>query len=147
MFDIEDVTINAPEWDDSDLNIRAFWRQEHDIGFADCMLMTDNSVKLVDIKVSSAYPIPRTRLERLLRRPGNEIDFRGRGIGSQLLKLVISESKKVGADKIWGSVVESDLQQNGDLLGWYQRHGFQVLEPDGRDRNVTQAVKMVVLSL
>ena len=41
MFDVEDVTVTAPEWDDGDLNIRALWKLEHDIGFADCMLMPD----------------------------------------------------------------------------------------------------------
>ena len=113
--------------DDDNLEVRAFWKQEHEIALADCMLLPGNAVKLVDIKFDPVCQLSATGIAKIFSKPIRAADLRGLGIGSRLLELVISESKMVGADEIWGSVVESDLQQNRNLLGWYQQHGFQVL--------------------
>ena len=52
------------------------------------------------------------------------ISFRGRGLGSQLLRMVIEQARVRGAKELTGKMV-GDL---GKLTRWYQRHGFVVVE-------------------
>lgn len=66
--------------DDDDLEVRAFWKQKHEIALADCMLLPDNTVKLVDIKFD---PITKVSA-KLFSKPVQATDLRSQGIGSRL---------------------------------------------------------------
>jgi GNAT superfamily N-acetyltransferase len=51
---------------------------------------------------------------------------RGRGLGTVLLKRVISFAKENNqVQKIVGKITSNDIQANPNLVIWYERHGFQ----------------------
>ena len=58
--------------------------------------------------------------------------YRGRGLGSSLLQHVIDYARRRGLKQIRGFVTTKDLAAGPQLLEWYARHGFQVLENRGR---------------
>jgi len=53
--------------------------------------------------------------------------FRGKGIGSQLLKLVLEDADKYGVNLVLEPYASGGLNGGllqGQLLDWYSRHGF-----------------------
>jgi len=53
-----------------------------------------------------------------LRKFATLPDYQGKGIGSFMLKFLVSELKTIGATQLWFDARES-------ALGFYQRHGFE----------------------
>ena len=68
-----------------------------------------------------------------------------RGIGSQLLDMLITKARSEGIAVIYGSVTQDDIENTPYLLDWYQRHGFVLTEPD-QECNPS-AKKKIVLTL
>jgi GNAT superfamily N-acetyltransferase len=141
----DSIQFTLPEWDDGFLIATAIWKRCHEVARIHGQLSDKGDFELDDVVVRSGYPVPRTWLQKLLCRPVKRVDFRKQGIGSRLLRLVVSEVKAAGASEIWGSVVPADLQENTYLLDWYRTQKFRVMEPDSRC--LPHAVKMVVLDL
>jgi len=56
-------------------------------------------------------------------------NYRGRGLGTALLKEVIAIARHTGFKRIYGSVMRDDITRIPYLLEWYQRHGFSMCEP------------------
>jgi GNAT superfamily N-acetyltransferase len=84
---------------------------------------------LEDVEVTDGLLLEQTWLDFLLRRTRTRC-YRGRGIGSKLLRefLQICQSRNVRA--IAGWVVQKDATEK--LLDWYERNGFekQTLDED-----------------
>jgi len=63
-----------------------------------------------------------------------EPHYRGRGMGSTLLRHIIDLACQHGLRRIYGFVVERDYQAMPHLLDWYARHGFTVTPATDEDR-------------
>ncbi len=97
------------------------------------------------VEAYDAVSVSDSVIARLIRkvRPDFKIEsFRKRGIGTQLLLMLLAHCRENDIAEIYGSVVQSNLDENPGLLGWYQKHGFEVRSPDSRC--LRGAVSMVV---
>lgn len=56
-------------------------------------------------------------------------DFRSKGVGNELTKLVIERAKEVGLDVVWLTVDT----RNYKATRLYQKHGFQFIERDATE--------------
>jgi ribosomal protein S18 acetylase RimI-like enzyme len=61
------------------------------------------------------------------------IDYRGRGLGTVLLRSLIAYSQGQGFQDIQGHVFQADLENTPYLLRWYQQQGFQLLAANEHD--------------
>jgi N-acetylglutamate synthase-like GNAT family acetyltransferase len=95
---------------------------------------------LADIRVNDFAPRRCSRLPEFLRRRPKAL--LGEGIGRELLRRFLQEADASGVREIYGSVTGDDLQRSPFLLGWYERHGFQILEPDAEC--IPQAIKKIM---
>ena len=68
-----------------------------------------------------------------------------RGIGSQILDMLIAKARSEGIADIYGSVTQDDIENTPYLIDWYQRHGFVLTEPD--QECIPGAKKKIVLTL
>ena len=93
------------------------------IGVASCTL-SGTTMTLADIQLREDILRPRAFWARLLRRPPVRINYRGRGLGSALLAMVIDHARKSECRTITGIVAARDLATNPRLVEWYRRHGF-----------------------
>jgi hypothetical protein len=72
-------------------------------------------------------------------RPGlrNElpqpINYRGRGLGSVLLRQLISYARERTFQSIQGQVFQADIENTPYLLRWYRQHGFEILPATEHD--------------
>lgn len=117
------------------------------VGHTGCILKGDRLL-IGDLVVNDAYTTCWSKCDWIratLGIPARKRNFRGRGIGTELLMKVVQEAQKAGIVEIYGSVVQEDLDSFPGLLDWYERFGFDVLEPD--TECVGRAVKKVVLNL
>jgi hypothetical protein len=68
---------------------------------------------------------------------GNEwpqpINYRGRGLGTILLRSLIAYTQARGFQDIQGQVFQADLENTPYLLRWYQQQGFQLLAVSEHD--------------
>ena len=55
---------------------------------------------------------------------------------------VFDIAKNKGSVEIKGYVTQGDIEECDFLLGWYERLGFEICEPDGKQ--IVPAKKMVV---
>jgi GNAT superfamily N-acetyltransferase len=109
-------------------DVVATWRG-HNAGHAYCLLKGER-LKIGDMKVEEPYRVP-WRGFGWLRLPYTRVDCRHRGIGTEILKRVLSEAAKAGIVEVWGEIVAGDLARKPDLVNWYQDRGFTISEPDG----------------
>jgi GNAT superfamily N-acetyltransferase len=63
-----------------------------------------------------------------------EQEYRGHGIGDQLLRMVLEAADRRGISAVWGLITADDLKRSHHLPGWYERRGFQVVKPDLQDK-------------
>lgn len=52
-------------------------------------------------------------------------DYRHRGLGTKLLNLLIEHAKERKVHRLYGSVMQDDIEKTPRLVEWYERHGFQ----------------------
>ena len=71
--------------------------------------------------------------------------YRGRGLGSALLKHVIEVAKDLDVHVIHGSVTKVDMASTPYLLDWYKNQGFQIEKPTQNE--VKGAVARISLGL
>ena len=102
---------------------------DREVAHASC-IVEGNVLKLGDIVIADRIPMPEhilhRSLRRLFRRPAPLINYRGRGLGSQLLRLIIQRGTHFGFHEVHGDVVQNDLNRSPELLDWYSRYGFTV---------------------
>jgi hypothetical protein len=60
-------------------------------------------------------------------------NYRRKGLGTYLLKYIIDLAKIKGIEKMHGSLVEDDIQDNPNLINWYKKHGFRVESPTSEE--------------
>jgi GNAT superfamily N-acetyltransferase len=92
------------------------------IAYAWCYSLGDE-FKLADWKIENEAITPQSLWARMWRRPEIK-NYRRRGIGSQLLPLVISHARAIDARRITGVIASRDLEEFPALLAWYERFGF-----------------------
>lgn len=78
-------------------------------------------------QVSAPHPNP------ILALLGRRADYRGRGLGTHLLRYVSAELKRHGIHVLKGRVHGDDLER---LKRWYRREGFVVDDATGEIRKV-----------
>lgn len=62
-----------------------------------------------------------------------EKKHRGNGLGTILLDRIVLLAGTSGVAKIWGGIVQKDMDESPFLLEWYQRHGFSVEAPESHN--------------
>jgi len=55
-----------------------------------------------------------------------EMNYRNRGLGSALLKLMINLAKDRNISTVFGSIVKKDVLRNPHLVRWYMNRGFNI---------------------
>jgi GNAT superfamily N-acetyltransferase len=62
------------------------------------------------------------------RRHSNktEMNYRNRGLGSALLRLMIDLARRRGINTVVGSIVRKDILRNSHLIRWYINRGFDL---------------------
>lgn len=88
------------------------WHESKCVGRVSCGYEKDNSVKLYDINLYSSQGM----------------EHRKQGLGKILLNLALDHAKSRHTARIYGSVISTDIQLKPDLLAWYARNGFRLLE-------------------
>ncbi|CBN57566.1 MULTISPECIES: GNAT family N-acetyltransferase [Kamptonema] len=83
-------------------------------------------------------------LWRLLVKP-KPIDYRQRGLGTHLLQFVIARYRQRGFKRIYGSLTQEDINNNPNLVKWYEKLGFQILPPSAE--NIETAVCGISMDL
>jgi len=61
------------------------------------------------------------------------INYRGRGLGSILLRQVIAYTRERAFQSIQGQVFRADVENTPYLLQWYRQHGFEILAATEHD--------------
>jgi len=100
------------------------------VGYANChvepqVLFVDD-LRVDDKALRPASNI-RHFMHHLLKRPDQPINYRRRGIGTALLKLIAGLAAERGFTAIEGSISKVDLDNNPNLPAWYRQRGFAVL--------------------
>lgn len=101
-----------------------------EVGYAYCSF-DGRVMRLNDIHVKDDVTLPPRNLIhafwRVIVQP-RPLDLRKQGLGTAMLRRVISEANARGAERIVGSVTPDDRKDNPGLLAWYAKHGFVVTE-------------------
>lgn len=92
-------------------------------------------ITLVDKKGLAAHAFLKWRQPEALdiRDLHVEKKYRGSGLGTMLLDRIMSWAGTSGVTKIWGGIVQKDIDESPFLLEWYQRHGFTVEAPESHN--------------
>lgn len=73
------------------------------------------------------------------------VDYRRRGLGTQLLRFAIDQARRRGARRIYGSLMQEDIARNPNLVDWYKKHGFHIVPLTSE--NVPGAVMGIYMDL
>ena len=115
-------------FEDDEFFAMRVYHSEIQIGFARC-LVEGGLVELSDIRTDGW--LERTNFINLLLRSLRRFrgrNYQSRGIGSKLLKEIVSYSREIGALSLYGNLTgEKDL-----LACWYSRHDFDVDTATGK---------------
>jgi acetyltransferase (GNAT) family protein len=65
------------------------------------------------------------------------IDYRGRGLGSELLRIVIARATGRGLGRIVGNLLPKHLSKNPRLPDWYRQFGFLVTMQNAESGTIT----------
>ena len=123
--------------------------QDDQVGELKSTFKPNNDMLLNDVIIYNEV-IPHCKnlasiLCRLIFEP-KLINFRKRGLGTHLLQSAIREAQKQGAKRIDGYLVQTDLDENPNLINWYRKHGFQIIIPYS-DNDGTDAVAGITMTL
>jgi GNAT superfamily N-acetyltransferase len=105
------------------------------VGKLTAVIQENNQVLLSDVEVEAAVMTRWFPFRRLIAKWYPSIgttNYRRRGIGTLLLKSLLTWCSENGVSEVFGTVVQKDLVNTPVLLGWYTRHGFEIRPPDGR---------------
>ena len=126
----------------------AKWKDRR-IGYVWCTL-EENRLHISDFVVEQALCVPWSPrwlndLRCFLRIACPRRNFRGLGIGSRLMDVMIDQARRTGIFEAWGSVTMDDIKATKHLLSLYESRGFEVLEPD--EECLPNAAKKILLTL
>ncbi len=130
------------------LNINLMYQDDR-VGELKGTFKPNNDMLLNDVIIYNEV-IPNSQnlasiLWRLIFKP-KPINFRKRGLGTHLLQSAIREARKRGARRIDGYLIQTDLDENPNLINWYRKHGFQIIIPYS-DNDGTDAVAGISMTL
>lgn len=83
--------------------------------------------------------------KRLLGVKNKAPDFRNKKIGTELTRTMLEAAKNKQIKRIYGSIVQKDIDESPHLLDWYEKMGFRICEPD--DDCLGNAVKKIEMVL
>ena len=66
-------------------------------------------------------------IQRFTGQDPKPINYRGRGLGTAIVKMLIQFAMSRGLLQVKGSLSPHDLKDNPGLPDWYRRRGFEVL--------------------
>lgn len=96
----------------------------------------DGTVLLGDIEVEDRVEIRDGRLARFIRRfrpDWGVVSPKGNKVGTELLRRFVDACEHRGVREIYGNVTPEADRTQPFLRGWYEKFGFEVCPPDGRD--------------
>lgn len=101
------------------------------VGYANCII--DGTImSLNDIHISEAVPFREcslvNRALQFVRLKPRVVNFRRRGVGTQLLLAVLQYAREHAIHEVKGRIVRDDQIHNPGLANWYRKHGFSVSE-------------------
>ena len=108
------------------------------VGEAKCRRTSPTTLWLQDIAIANeAMPKPRYGWMRFLQqilgwRP-QPINYRGLGLGSALIRHLLHYAREERFQSLQGQVFRADLENHTQLLQWYQKHGFEIIQVDPTD--------------
>lgn len=108
------------------------------VGRINWVIDDNNVMTLADLVIFDRIvrrPLWSRLLPFLTRKPPN---FRQRGLGSAMLRYVISQAEKLEVEAISGFVTSDDLRETPYLLEFYRQHGFTVRH------NATQSTATII---
>lgn len=111
--------------------------QDMPVGYAYCWLMDKPAgIRINDLKISDDLPVRTTPMVAFVRRvfglPRLTLDYRRRGIGSALVREIITTARANGYQHITGEVKPTDLARFPGLPNWYAAQGFKITRESGR---------------
>ena len=119
-----------------------------EVGRLQCVLYPPDKLVIGDIiihgDVIHAPPHLAAALLRLLVEP-KPIDYRRRGLGTHLLQFAIKKARQRGIKRIYGSLTQKDINNNPNLVKWYEKQGFEIVPPS--QENIENAVCGISLDL
>lgn len=122
--------------------------RNNEVGKLHCVLSPPDNLMIGDIMIhSDVIHAPEhlgAALLRLLVEP-KPIDYRRRGLGTHLLQFAIKKARQRGIKRICGSLTQKDINNNPNLVKWYQKHGFEILPPS--QENIENAVLGISMNL
>ena len=132
---------------DSYLIAKLLYRNS-EVGRLQCVLYPPDKLVIGDIiihdDVIHAPPHLGAVLLRLLVKP-KPMDYRRMGLGTHLLQFAIKKARQRGIKQIYGSLTQEDINNNPNLVKWYEKHGFAILPPS--QENIENAVCGISLDL
>jgi RimJ/RimL family protein N-acetyltransferase len=115
-----------------------------EVGHAYCIKEPPTLV-LGDICLMEQFTPPKRRLHRILERllgiTSPPVNYRGNGLGSELLGEVTSWAKAQGYKHITGTIFPKDFGLNSRLPTWYESHGFEFTSSLQDEGTVGKVVK------
>jgi len=105
------------------------------VGKLTAVIQENNQVLLSDVEVKAAVMTRWIPFRRLIAKWYPNIgttNYRQRGIGTLLLKTLVTWCSENGFSEVFGTVVQKDLVSTPVLLDWYAQHGFEICPPDHR---------------
>ena len=119
-----------------------------EVGRLQYVLYPPDKLVIGDIIIHSdvihAPPHLGAALWELLVKP-KPIDYRRMGLGTHLLQFAIKKARQRGVRRICGSLTQEDINNNPNLVQWYEKHGFAILPPS--QENIENAVCGISLDL
>jgi GNAT superfamily N-acetyltransferase len=103
------------------------------IGYANCVLDPPDTMKLCDICIHDGPHLGDLGYLKycwLTRRMRRLTTYRGSGLGTALLRIIIETARKKGCRRMAGSVTPEADEDEGRLVRWYYVNGFTILPPD-----------------
>lgn len=132
---------------DSYLIAKLLYRNS-EVGRLQCVLYPPDKLVIGDIiihdDVIHAPPHLGAVLLRLLVKP-KPMDYRRMGLGTHLLQFAIKKARQWGIKQIYGSLTQEDINNNPNLVKWYEKHGFAILPPSAE--NIENTVCGISLNL
>ncbi|MEG4531048.1 GNAT family N-acetyltransferase [Microcoleus sp. D2_18a_D3] len=119
-----------------------------EVGMINCVFDPPGELMIGDLLIHNDIihtpPHLLAALWRLLVKP-KPIDYRQKGLGTHLLQFAIAIARQRGVRRIYGSLIQKDINNNPNLVKWYKKHGFQILPPSAE--NIDTAVCGISMDL
>lgn len=107
-------------------------QQKECVGKLELKLQMPDTLIWCEIKIRNDFEPCEKFIVEFMRsgiKQRDKKNYRGRGLGTALLKEVVAIARHTGFKRIYGSVMGDDITRTPNLLKWYRRHGFSMCAP------------------